>query len=145
MTAYNNDGRFSGKMRSGSEFLESIRNDGRKVYYDGELVEDVTTHPTFAESARTIARFFDVAADPANAELMTYPSPTTGNPASRIWQMPYSVEDLEARRGAIERLSEKSSAIWADHPIMWRLSSSDSPQNRRYSSKTAGRISPTTP
>ena len=108
MTAYNNDGRFSGKMRSGSEFLESIRNDGRKVYYDGELVEDVTTHPAFAEGARTIARFFDVAADPANAELMTYPSPTTGNPASRIWQMPYSVEDLEARRGAIERLSEET-------------------------------------
>lgn len=73
MTAYNNDGRFSGKMRSGSEFLQSIRYDGRKVYYDGELVEDVTTHPAFAEGARTIARFFDVAADPANAELMTYP------------------------------------------------------------------------
>lgn len=106
--SYNNDGRFTGKMRTGAEFLDGLRCDGRKVYYDGQLVDDVTTHPAFAEGARTMARYFDVASDPDNAEVMTYKSPTTGNSVSRIWQMPYSVEDLTARRRAIERLSEES-------------------------------------
>lgn len=108
MKDYNNDGRFTGRMRTGAEFLDGLRNDGRKVYYDGELVEDVTSHPAFAEGARTMARYFDVASSPENAERMTYTSPTTGNPVSRIWQMPYSVEDLTARRAAIQRLSEES-------------------------------------
>lgn len=108
MTSYNNDGRFTGKMRTGAEFLAGIKNDGRKVYYNGELVEDVTTHPAFAEGAKTIARLYDIAGDPSNSDLMTYKSPTSGKPVNRIWQMPYSVEDLEARRGAIERWSEES-------------------------------------
>jgi 4-hydroxyphenylacetate 3-monooxygenase len=108
MSSYNNDGRFTGKMRSGAEFLASIKADGRKVYYDGELIQDVTTHPAFAEGAKTIARLYDIASDPANSDLMTYTSPTSGNAVNRIWQIPYSVADLEARRGAIERWSEES-------------------------------------
>lgn len=108
MATYNNDGRFTGKMRTGAEFLAGLKNDGRKVYYDGELVEDVTTHPAFAEGARTIARLYDVSSDPANAELMTYASPSSGQPVNRIWQIPYSVEDLNARRRALQRMSEES-------------------------------------
>ena len=30
-------------MRTGAQFLASIRGDGRRVYFDGELVRDVTT------------------------------------------------------------------------------------------------------
>ncbi len=116
MTSFNNDGRFTGKMRTGAEFLAGIKNDGRQVYYNGELVDDVTTHPAFAEGAKTIARMFDVASDPANSELMTYKSPKSGNPVSRIWQIPYSVEDLKARRGALERLSEESFGYFGRSP-----------------------------
>jgi len=108
MSSYNNDGRFTGKMRTGAEFLAGIKADGRKIYYNGELVEDVTVHPAFAEGAQTIAKLYDIASDPSNSDLMTYKSPTSGNPANRVWQIPYSVEDLDARRGAIERWSEES-------------------------------------
>ncbi len=84
MSSYNNDGRFTGKMRTGAEFLAGIKADGRKIYYNGELVEDVTVHPAFAEGAQTIAKLYDIASDPANSDLMTYKSPTSGNPANRI-------------------------------------------------------------
>ena len=59
-------------MRSGAEYLRQISNDGRHVYLDGELVRDVPNHPAFAGAARSIARLYDIAADPANEKVMTF-------------------------------------------------------------------------
>jgi 4-hydroxyphenylacetate 3-monooxygenase len=95
-------------MRSGSEYLKSIENDGRQVFIDAACVSDVTAHPAFREATRSIARLFDVAADPANRELLTYPSPKTGAPVNRCCMIPKSREDLIARRRALWRLSEES-------------------------------------
>ena len=97
-----------GGLRTGQQFLDAISNDGRRVFIDGTEVGDVTTHPAFAETARTMASLFDISSDPANRELMTYISPTTGQPVNRIWQLPTSVEALRQRRGAIERWAEES-------------------------------------
>ena len=66
-------------MRSGSDYLKSL-NDGRQVFVDGEKVADVTKHPAFREAARSVARLYDIAAAPENRELMTFTSPTTGEP-----------------------------------------------------------------
>ena len=95
----------SSGMRSGAEYLRSLR-DGRAIFVDGERVKDVTTHPAFREAARSVARLFDVAAAPEHRELMTYPSPKTGAPVWRAWQIPKSHDDLRAKRRAAE--------IWAE-------------------------------
>ena len=50
----------------GQEYLESLR-DGREVYIYGERVKDVTTHPAFRNTARTIARLYDALHDPEAA------------------------------------------------------------------------------
>ena len=48
---------------TGAQYLESLR-DGREVYVYGERVKDVTTHPAFRNSARSIARLYDALHDP---------------------------------------------------------------------------------
>ena len=85
------------KLRSGAEYLRSLR-DGRQVFIGGECIKDVVAHPAFAEAARSIARLFDIAADPKRRETMTFPSPTTGQPVLRAYQIPRSHADLRARR-----------------------------------------------
>jgi 4-hydroxyphenylacetate 3-monooxygenase len=70
----------TGAIRTGADYLASIKNDGRHVVFDGDVVRDVTTHPAFGGAARSIGRLFDVAGDPKNAELMTLTSPKTGAP-----------------------------------------------------------------
>src|SRR5262245_15238917 len=97
-----------GRLRTGQQYLDDIKNDGRRVFLDGEEIRDVTAHPAFREGARTIAQLYDIASDPANRDLMTYRSPTTGKPVNRMWQIPNSVEDLRLRRRAIERWSEET-------------------------------------
>lgn len=94
-------------MRTGNDYLASLR-DGRAVFIDGERVEDVSAHPAFSEAARSISRLFDIACDPANRELMTYPSPASGEPVNRCYMIPRSRADLTARREALWRWSEES-------------------------------------
>ena len=54
------DGIRAGERRpfTGAEYIASLR-DGREVYIDGERVTDVTTHPAFANSVRSLARLYD--------------------------------------------------------------------------------------
>src|ERR1700722_9492148 len=73
-------------MRTGAEYLRSL-NDGRRVFLDGERVKDVSAHPAFRQAARSIANLFDIAADPALRERMTFVSPKTGEPVWRAWQI----------------------------------------------------------
>ena len=47
--------RLPGGLRTGPQFIAAIAGDGRRVFVDGEEVKDVTTHPAFAETARTMA------------------------------------------------------------------------------------------
>jgi 4-hydroxyphenylacetate 3-monooxygenase len=94
-------------MRQGSEYVAGLR-DGRRVYIDGGLVEDVTSHPAFAGAVASIARLYDLAADGANRELMTYSSPKTGAPVNRIFMIPRTKDDLRLRRLAIARWAQES-------------------------------------
>src|SRR5581483_3306040 len=91
--------------RSCDEYVRGLR-DGRAVWLNGERVADVTAHPAFAGAVRTVAQLYDLANDPANRELMTYPSPRDGRPVNKSWLVPRTREDLAARRRAIK--------CWAD-------------------------------
>jgi 4-hydroxyphenylacetate 3-monooxygenase len=101
--------------RSGAEYLAGLR-DGRQVYINGELVEDVTTHPAFADAVLSIAGLYDISNDPANRELMTFPSPRTGEPVNRSFMIPRSADDLALRRKAIKRWSEATFGLMGRSP-----------------------------
>jgi 4-hydroxyphenylacetate 3-monooxygenase len=83
--------------RTGDEYVRGLR-DGRTVLLNGERVVDVTTHPAFAAGVRTIAQLYDLADDPNNRELMTYPSPRDGEPINKSWLVPRTRADLAGRR-----------------------------------------------
>ena len=93
--------------RSGDDYMRALR-DGRTVLVNGERVADVTAHPAFAGAIRTVARLYDLADDPANRELMTYPSPRDGRPVNKAWLVPRTREDLVARRRAIKFSADAS-------------------------------------
>ena len=84
-------------IKNAAEHLESLK-DGRTVYIGGKLAGDVTVHSAFRNSVRTAANLYDYQADPANAEVMTFESPTSRRRGNRAWQMPESYEELVVRR-----------------------------------------------
>ncbi len=74
-------------LRTGAEFLQGL-DDGRAVYFDGERVKNVATHPAFSGAAKSSARLFDIAADPANRERMTTTSPSGEADVARLSDPP---------------------------------------------------------
>src|SRR4051794_41946511 len=62
---------------NGDEYVESLR-DGRQIYIHGQRVEDVTTHPAFRNSVRSIARLYNALHDPATKDELTTET-DTGN------------------------------------------------------------------
>src|SRR5262252_5402359 len=58
-------------IRTGEEYCPGLR-DGREVWIDGERVQDVTVHPAFKPVVDLKARMYDMAHEPAWAEIMSY-------------------------------------------------------------------------
>jgi 4-hydroxyphenylacetate 3-monooxygenase len=102
-------------LRTGTEFLQSL-DDGRQVFLDGERIANVVKHPAFRAAARSIAHLFDIAAAPEMRERMTFPSPRTGAPVWRVWQIPRSHSDLKARRVFSETWAEATFGLMGRTP-----------------------------
>ena len=90
-------------LRSGKEHLQSLR-DGRVVYVGGERIDDVTTHPAFRAAAQTVAGIYDLKADPAHREAMTYEE--DGGRHSIYFLKPKTREDLQKRSNGHRRIAE---------------------------------------
>jgi len=100
-----------GRPFTGSEYLESLR-DGREVYIYGERVADVTAHPAFRNSARSIARLYDSLHDPKHKDVLTCPTDTgSGSFTHKFFRVARSREDLIGQREAI--------AAWARMSYGW--------------------------
>jgi 4-hydroxyphenylacetate 3-monooxygenase len=103
-------------MRTGSQYLDDLKRSERTIFIAGEKVRDPTSHPAFREGARSMARLYDFAADPANREAMTYTVPETGKPALRCFQVANSLADLGAKRIASERWAEQTFGLMGRTP-----------------------------
>jgi aromatic ring hydroxylase len=91
------------ELMTGDEYLASLR-DGREVYLYGERIGDVTTHPAFRNSARSIARLYDALHDPAARDELTTVD-RLGIRTHRFFAPSWSAAELLAAREAIAHWS----------------------------------------
>ena len=87
--------------KTGADHIKSLK-DGRRVYIDGTLVADVTTHPAFRNAVKSAAAFYDFQANPENMELMTICPDGSNRRINRAWQMPRTYEEMVRRRKALQ-------------------------------------------
>jgi 4-hydroxyphenylacetate 3-monooxygenase len=79
--------------RTGAEYLNGLRGP-RELWFRGERVRDDTKHPILGRPAPTL---YDLQCAPQHRDRLTYPSPATGQPVSRAFNQPRSVDDLVRR------------------------------------------------
>ena len=97
------------RLPTGAEFLDSLV-DGREVWFDGERVANVVTHPAFANSAKSVACLYDALHDPAHqADLLC--NDRTGITTHKFFAPAYSPADLLGAREAI--------AVWQRKSFGW--------------------------
>jgi 4-hydroxybutyryl-CoA dehydratase/vinylacetyl-CoA-Delta-isomerase len=87
-------------LRTPDEYVASLR-DERRVYYRGERVSDVTTHPVIARAIDHAAIDFRMAEDPRYRDLAIVDG--AHGQQSRYFATPKSGEDLLARSRLIEQ------------------------------------------
>jgi aromatic ring hydroxylase len=93
--------------RTGAEFLDRLSRNRTHVEIQGEtLTGGVADHPAFRNVVRTYARLFDAQHAPEYRNILTYPSPTTGDPVATSFLIPRTREDLARRSQAFK--------VWAD-------------------------------
>ena len=100
-------------LKTGKEHLECLR-DGREVYIGGEKVDDVTTHPAFAASAQSMAALYDMKADPANHDVMSFEE--DGERFSMYYLKPKSQEDLRRRMRAHKKIADETCGLFGRSP-----------------------------
>ena len=87
-------------LRTAEEFRVGLR-DGRAVYVDGARVADVTAHPALAIAVEHAANIYELALDPATAELFT--CERDGATVNRYFEPLTSTDALVARARLIEQ------------------------------------------
>src|SRR5436190_23666123 len=100
-------------LRTGKEYLESLR-DGRVVFIGSERVDDVTSHPACRNAAATVAALYDMKADPANREILTYEE--DGGRHSIYFLRPRTRDDLERRMLGHRRIADATSGMFGRSP-----------------------------
>jgi len=100
-------------LRTGKEHLERLR-DGRVVYVGNERIDDVTAHPAFRNAARTIASLYDMKADPANSETMSFAE--DGERYGMYFLQARSQADLRRRTRAHKMIADMTYGLFGRSP-----------------------------
>jgi 4-hydroxyphenylacetate 3-monooxygenase len=103
------------QCKTGSEHIDSLK-DGRTVYIDGALVDDVTIHPAYRNAVASAARLYDYQSRPENLELMTFVPEGCERRVSRAWQMPRNYAELVQRRKALQAWAQVSYGFMGRSP-----------------------------
>jgi 4-hydroxyphenylacetate 3-monooxygenase len=97
-------------IRTGAEYRESIR-DGRRVWIDGELVDDVASHPAFKPIVDIRARIYDLAHEEVTRDRMSYTDAGTGERCPVGPKLPLTRQDWHAKRTAVDAVLDDIGGI----------------------------------
>ena len=86
-------------LKTPEEYVASLR-DGREVWFRGERVDDVTTHPVMRIATDHAAIDYRMAEDPASRDLAVVQE--DGHEFSRFYKIPRDADDLLKRSRLIE-------------------------------------------
>ncbi|MGC2873568.1 4-hydroxyphenylacetate 3-hydroxylase family protein [Ihubacter sp. mB4P-1] len=96
-------------LMTGNQYIESLRKLNTRVYMFGEKIENWVDHPMIRPSINCVAMTYDLAQDPAYADLMTAKSSLTGKTINRFAHLHQSPEDL-VKKVKMQRLCGQKTA-----------------------------------
>ena len=83
-------------LRTPQAYQASLQ-DERVIYYKGERVKDVTTHPVLRVAVQHASIDYQMAEDPRYRDLAVVHDLQTGEEISRYYHLPRSSDDLLQR------------------------------------------------
>jgi len=81
-------------MKTGKEYIDSLRDLKTIAYYMGERVDNMVENPAIRPHINAAAATYEMAHDPLHEDLLTATSHLTGERISRFTHIPQSTDDL---------------------------------------------------
>ncbi|HEY7513555.1 MAG TPA: 4-hydroxyphenylacetate 3-hydroxylase N-terminal domain-containing protein [Vicinamibacteria bacterium] len=91
-------------LRTGADYVESLRGRGLRVFLMGEAVPEPVDHPVIRPSINAVARTYDLAVE--DPELGTVPSSLTGGRVNRFLHVTESAGDVVMQNRMQRRLGQ---------------------------------------
>jgi len=100
-------------IKTGADYIKALR-DGREVWHAGRRIEDVTTHPGFSGTIKTLADLYDMQHTPEYRDIMTVDH--DGERISYSYLPPQNSEELALKRRNIELWSQQTLGQMGRYP-----------------------------
>ncbi len=84
-------------MKTGKEYLESIKEMSFELYIDGSKISNALEHPSVKAAANAVAATYDLAYEPELQDTIITTSHLTGDTITRFQHVSQSVDDLVAK------------------------------------------------
>ena len=84
-------------MKTGKEYLDSIREMSFQIYIDGDKLNNALEHPSVKAAANAVAATYDLAHEPDFRDRVITTSHLTGESITRFQHVPQSVDDLVSK------------------------------------------------
>ncbi|MFV0462594.1 MAG: 4-hydroxyphenylacetate 3-hydroxylase family protein [Nostocoides sp.] len=95
-------------LKTPEEYVESLRALKIRAYVGGERVDSIVDHPLVAPHINTVAKTYELAHDPAHADVMRATSHLTGEPIHRYTHIFQSQEDLVKKIQMLRLLGQET-------------------------------------
>lgn len=99
-------------MRTGAEYIESLRKMSPIVYFEGELIESIPDHPLTKPHVNSVALTYDMAFDPVSEDLVTATSHLTGKKINRFTHIHHSTEDLLKKVKMLRMIAQRTGSCF---------------------------------
>lgn len=99
-------------LKTGKEYVESLRKLNLNVYMFGEKVESPVDHPVIIPSMNAVAMTYDLALDPEYEDLMTVKSHLTGEKINLFNHVFQSADDLVQKVKRQRMLGQKTACCF---------------------------------
>lgn len=100
-------------VRRGADYVHALR-DGREVWHAGRRISDVTTHPGFTGTIKTLADLYDQQHAPEFRDIMTLE--IEGERISCSYLAPKNAEELAKKRRNIELWAQRTLGQMGRYP-----------------------------
>ncbi len=95
-------------IKTGKEYVESLRKRKIKVHLFGEKVENPVDHPIIRPSINSVSMTYDVANDPKYEDVATATSHLTGEKINRFTHIHQNTQDLVKKVKLLRLLGQKT-------------------------------------
>lgn len=99
-------------MKTGQEYIESLRGMNTKVYAFGEKVDSIVDHPLFQPHINSAALTYELAHDPKHEDLMTVTSHLTGEKINRFTHIHHSTDDLIKKIKMLRMIAQQTGSCF---------------------------------